>query len=108
MEKSIGDGVFSVLPRFFSKKPRPQLNFNCPFLISGGIIVRKGAYIYEDFTCRDQCEIYTFEPCRVLSEAYAEKNMPQDVKVQIELAEYTINQNRDEILKDIYEEDRQR
>ena len=34
--------------------------------------------------------------------AYAEKNMPQDVNVQIELAEYTINQNRDEILKDIY------
>lgn len=33
---------------------------------------------------------------------YAEKNMPQDVNVQIELAEYTINQNRDEILKDIY------
>ena len=34
--------------------------------------------------------------------AYAEKNMPQDVNVQIELAEYTINQNRDEVLKDIY------
>ena len=34
--------------------------------------------------------------------AYAEKNMPKDVNVQIELAEYTINQNRDEILKDIY------
>ena len=34
--------------------------------------------------------------------AYDEKNMPQDVNVQIELAEYTINQNRDEILKDIY------
>jgi len=34
--------------------------------------------------------------------AYAEKNMPQDVNVQIELTEYTINQNRDEILKDIY------
>lgn len=34
--------------------------------------------------------------------AYAEKNMPQDANVQIELAEYTINQNRDEILKDIY------
>ena len=37
--------------------------------------------------------------------AYAEKNMPQDVNVQIELAEYTINQNRDEILKDIYSRD---
>ena len=30
------------------------------------------------------------------------RNMPQDVNVQIELAEYTINQNRDEVLKDIY------
>ena len=37
--------------------------------------------------------------------AYAEKNMPQNVNVQIELAEYTINQNRDEILKDIYSRD---
>ena len=35
--------------------------------------------------------------------AYAEKNMPEDVNVQIELAEYTINQIRDDILKDIYQ-----
>ena len=34
--------------------------------------------------------------------AYAEKNMPQDVNVQIELAEYTINQTFDAILQDIY------
>lgn len=35
--------------------------------------------------------------------AYAEKNLPEDIDVQIELAEYTINQNRDDILKDIYQ-----
>ena len=34
--------------------------------------------------------------------AYAKKHVPKDVNVRIELAEYTINQNRDDILKDIY------
>ena len=34
--------------------------------------------------------------------AYAQKYLPVEAGVQIELAEYTINQNRDDILKDIY------